>query len=61
MVFQEHSLFPWLSVRDNVGFGLVDEGRAEGASARRASSGCSTRVRLTQVRATITRTSSPAA
>ena len=23
MVFQEHSLFPWLSVKDNVGFGLV--------------------------------------
>ena len=23
MVFQEHSLFPWLSVKDNVGFGLA--------------------------------------
>jgi NitT/TauT family transport system ATP-binding protein len=23
MVFQEHSLFPWLSVQDNVGFGLA--------------------------------------
>lgn len=23
MVFQEHSLFPWLSVKDNVGFGLT--------------------------------------
>src|SRR3954468_19065741 len=22
MVFQEHSLFPWLNVEDNVGFGL---------------------------------------
>ena len=23
MVFQDHSLFPWLSVKDNVGFGLA--------------------------------------
>jgi NitT/TauT family transport system ATP-binding protein len=31
MVFQEHSLFPWLSVHDNVGFGLAVKGvpRAE--------------------------------
>ena len=31
MVFQDHSLFPWLSVRDNVGFGLSVKGvpRAE--------------------------------
>ena len=40
MVFQEHSLFPWLSVKDNVGFGLVGEGRAEAPSARRASRRC---------------------
>jgi NitT/TauT family transport system ATP-binding protein len=26
MVFQEHSLFPWLSVEDNVGFGLSVKG-----------------------------------
>jgi ABC-type nitrate/sulfonate/bicarbonate transport system ATPase subunit len=31
MVFQEHSLFPWLTVQDNVGFGLAMKGvpRAE--------------------------------
>jgi NitT/TauT family transport system ATP-binding protein len=28
MVFQEHSLFPWLSVKDNVGFGLAVKGVA---------------------------------
>ena len=26
MVFQEHSIFPWLSVRDNVAFGLKAQG-----------------------------------
>lgn len=26
MVFQEHALFPWASVRDNVGFGLKNAG-----------------------------------
>jgi NitT/TauT family transport system ATP-binding protein len=26
MVFQDHSLFPWLSVKDNVGFGLSVKG-----------------------------------
>ncbi len=39
MVFQDHSLFPWLSVKDNVGFGLADEEGAEAGArgARRAS------------------------
>jgi ABC-type nitrate/sulfonate/bicarbonate transport system ATPase subunit len=29
MVFQDHSLFPWLSVKDNVGFGLSVKGVAK--------------------------------
>ena len=45
MVFQDHSLFPWLSVKDNVGFGLAGEeacrsARARGARRRDCSSGC---------------------
>ena len=30
MVFQEQSIFPWLSVRDNVAFGLKAQGRGRG-------------------------------
>jgi NitT/TauT family transport system ATP-binding protein len=29
MVFQEYHLFPWLTVRENVGFGLVEQGVSE--------------------------------
>jgi NitT/TauT family transport system ATP-binding protein len=28
MVFQEQSIFPWMSVRDNVAFGLKAQGRS---------------------------------
>ena len=60
MVFQEHSLFPWLSVRDNVGFGLSVKGVAKGRarSARRAPA----RSRAADaVRQAIIRTNCPAA
>ena len=40
MVFQDHSLFPWLSVRDNVGFGLSVKGVAR-PNGTRGSTGCS--------------------
>ena len=39
MVFQDHSLFPWLSVRDNVGFGLSVKGVARAERDAR-STGC---------------------
>ena len=35
MVFQEHSLFPWLTVEDNVGFGLKMKGVQAGERAAR--------------------------
>ena len=60
MVFQEHSLFPWLTVEDNVAFGLkmkgvpADERRAR---AREVLAGCGS----SQVRASTIRTSSRAA
>ena len=30
MVFQDYGLFPWLTVRDNIGFGPTSRGRASG-------------------------------
>jgi NitT/TauT family transport system ATP-binding protein len=36
MLFQEHSLFPWLSVEDNVAFGLTVRGVARGDRRARA-------------------------
>jgi NitT/TauT family transport system ATP-binding protein len=36
MVFQEHSLFPWLTVRDNVAFGLEMRGVARAERVERA-------------------------
>jgi NitT/TauT family transport system ATP-binding protein len=47
MVFQEHSLFPWLSVRDNVGFGLSVKRVASGERQRRVDQVID-RVRLTR-------------
>ena len=34
MVFQDYGLFPWLSVRDNIGFGPKSRGRTRPRSAR---------------------------
>jgi NitT/TauT family transport system ATP-binding protein len=36
LVFQDHSLFPWLTVRDNVTFGLEMDGVAKSARRERA-------------------------
>ena len=47
MVFQEHSLFPWLSVRDNVGFGLSVK-RVPHAERERRVAQVIDRVRLTK-------------
>ncbi len=33
MVFQSYTLFPWLTVRENIGFGLREKGVAEGERA----------------------------
>ena len=30
IVFQEHRLFPWLNVRDNIGLGLLNSDQTEG-------------------------------
>ncbi|MFS0828922.1 ABC transporter ATP-binding protein [Pseudomonas phoenicis] len=35
IVFQEHRLFPWLSVEQNIGLGLVNERLTQGERARR--------------------------
>lgn len=37
MVFQDYGLFPWLNVRDNIGFGPKSIGRQRPKSARRRS------------------------
>ena len=47
MVFQEHSLFPWLNVEDNVAFGLKMKG-VEPAQRRRRAGEVLERVRLTK-------------
>ena len=46
MVFQEHSLFPWLNVEDNVGLRPEDEGRGAATSAGGAAREVLERVKL---------------
>jgi ABC-type nitrate/sulfonate/bicarbonate transport system ATPase subunit len=46
MVFQSYTLFPWLSVADNIAFGLRERGMAEGARRRIAGEWCA-RIGLT--------------
>ena len=36
VVFQEDALFPWLTVRENIGYGLVRAGRSRGKSRKRS-------------------------
>jgi ABC-type nitrate/sulfonate/bicarbonate transport system ATPase subunit len=38
VVFQEYALFPWLRVRENVAYGLVERGVARGEAAKQAES-----------------------
>ena len=60
MVFQSYTLFPWLTVLDNVCFGLRERGlpRAEQAASPRE---FIERVGLVGVREPLSRSSSPAA
>ena len=60
MVFQEHSLFPWLAVEDNVAFGLKMKGVAPDDAPARARARCCGGCGSRRSRGT-TRTSSPAA
>ena len=60
MVFQEHSLFPWLAVEDNVAFGLKMKGVVAGGAARHARARCCAACGSSRSHGT-TRTSSPAA
>ena len=46
MVFQSYTLFPWLTVRENICFGLREKGDAAGASRTRSPRTTSTRVGL---------------
>ena len=60
MVFQDHSLFPWLSVKDNVGFGLAMKKVPKPQREARVAAACGAGAARRSL-PTTTRTSFPAA
>ena len=61
MVFQAYTLFPWLTVRNNVEYGLQAPGRARLPSATRSSEHYLDEIGLSGFRRPLSRASCPAA
>ena len=61
VVFQEYALFPWLTVAQNIRYGLEMTGLARRERARDGRAGSFARIGLARLRASAFRASSPAA